>query len=356
MKKFAKSFGALTLALVLMLSTTACGSSADYETGGVATPMAPSFNAAVDSLAGSYFESSKSESVREDVYYPEEAPAQGSGNTDSDTASYLESQKLIYSCSMDIESKEFEKAQADIKSLVKQYDGFVAYDSVTDNAHNWYYSSYDKTHGTLRENMTVRVPTKNYNNFVNGLSAVGKVLAKNENVENITKQYADVETTVKSLRTQENRLLEMMAACDTVSEMITVETRLSEVQRQLERYQTQLDGMDMDIQFSTVTITLTEVVEFTNHVDEIGFLQEFREAILDSSENFVEFVQDVLIMLVYCLPYLAIIAFIVVAIIQLTKKKHNKKVAAVAQSVKVEEPNKVESVKTEQNKDNKSKK
>lgn len=339
MKKYKKYIGIL-LALSIFCSLAACGYSDNTYSLNEAE-----YTSGLNSASGIYFDSSATADMAYDRYYedavevnsaaskaPTPAPTYNSNdNNKSQTSSYLETQKLIYRCDISLESTEFAEAQRIIKDLVNQYDGFIAYDSVSDNARDWYYSSYNKTSGTLHETMTVRIPIKNYESFVNGVAGIGKVIAKSENVENITKQYSDTETTIKSLKTQEERLLQMMADCNTVSDMIVVESRLSEVQSQLERYKTKLDGYDMDIQFSTVTINLREVMEFSKEIKEISFVERFIDAISDSAEEFVEFLQDLSIAIVYLLPYALLVAILVFVIIKITKicirKSESKKAA-----------------------------
>ena len=306
---------ALLLVVVLAISMTACGSGSTSYDDGYYSGVSNSISA-MDSISAGGVKTESAMSPMAPV--PSPSPEMEDG-TDNETASYLESQKLIYTCDVSIETKDFKAAQENIRTLIQKYNGIISHSSVSDSAYGWYHNSYEKTSGTLREDLTVRIPTKHYNDFVNGISEVGKVLRKNENVENITREYSDVETTIKSLKIQEDRLLEMLESCTTIPDMITVESRLAEVQRQLERYQTQLIGMDMDIQFSTITIDLNEVGEFSTHLDEITFMQEFKEAVVDSWRSFREFVENVTIGLVYCAPYLIILAICVVLFIKLVK-------------------------------------
>ena len=329
MKTKLKRIIASVASSIILLSLTACGSGSNtyYESPAMngSYDMAISEEYYKDDIAVMAPQSAAGSSTTNTVVEPN--TIEGSDN--NTTQEYLDSQKLIYSCDISIESKEFEESQKTLHELVKQYGGFISYDSVNDSANDWYYSSYNKTRGTLSENMTVRIPTKNYEKFVNGASTVGKVLNKSANVTNITRQYNDVETTIKALKVQETRLLEMLESCNDVSDMITVERRLSEVQTSLEKYQTQLNGYDMDIQYSTVSIYLREVVEFTTHVEEITFAQQFKEAIVDSAETFVEFLQDLSIALVYMFPYLVLCALVILIfglIIRACIKSKNKSI------------------------------
>lgn len=257
---------------------------------------------------------------------PKEVDAVNSGTTEekSQTNDYLSTQKLVYTCKLNIETLEFNNTLAKIKELINQYNGFIEYEQTTDESYDWYYSSYKKDVGFLKETIKVRIPSEKYAAFVDGVSGVGKVLSKSESVDNITKQYNDTQTTIESLKIQEARLLEMMESAKTIDEMITVESRLSQVQRQLESYQSSLSGMDMDVQFSTVNITLKEVIEYSPEVEELTFGEEIIKAIKDSGSGFVSFLKSFLIIIIYLAPFLilvGIIAFIVLMAIKASRKK-----------------------------------
>lgn len=244
----------------------------------------------------------------------------------SNTSQYLSQQKLIYSCTVELETLTFDETVKNVKDLINKYDGFIESDSLYDSSYGWYYSDYVKNSGTLSENIVVRVPTENYRDFLNDLDGNGKVINKSEKVTNITKSYNNTSTTIEVLEKEEDMLLEMMDKCNTIEEMIIVEERLSEVQRLLATQRTSLSNMDIDIAFSTISINIEEVVEYTRIVpaDET-FLERVAEAISDSCESFVEMLEDLVIWLIYVIPYAIICAIVVAIICVFTSKKRKKK-------------------------------
>lgn len=321
----------LSLLLVSSMTMTLVACGAATSPSAPMTEVSMGMGAAMDSAAtnknmsglGAFF-SSEEEYITNDVieYAPEspKKPTQTNNNT-TDTEDYLSSQKLIYTANISIESLEFEKAQQQIADLVAQHNGFIESNYIYDNAYNWYYDSYEKTRGTLTQELTVRVPSDAYYDFVNGVSSVGKVQSQTENVQNITTQYNDVATTIESLKIQEERLLDMMAACTSIDDMITVERRLSEVQMQLENYQTKMNRYDADIKFSTVTIKLSEVKEYSPTYTEKTFFERLSEHLNETIEDFGAFLEWALFAAIYLLPYGLIITIIIVAIRKRIRKK-----------------------------------
>lgn len=318
------------LALVLVLSVcgtfVACGASSAPIDSDRKEHL--SLDSAANSAGGFFDMTWEPEFAPEADYAPESPMATDKTDKEtSDTDDYLSSQKLIYTCNIELESLEFAETQKKIQELIQQNGGFIESNRLYDDAYGWYYSSYEKTTGTLRQELTVRIPSENYHTFVNGVTTIGKVQHKSEDVQNITTQYNDTETTIKSLKTQEKRLLEMLAACNSVEDMITVERRLSEVQMQLERYQTQLNRYDADIKFSTVNISLEEVREYSPTYEEKNFFQRFKEHLDTTIEDFADFMEGALFVIIYLFPYSLVIIAIVLIVRKIIKKRKIKKTA-----------------------------
>lgn len=249
----------------------------------------------------------------------------GADDSANQTEEYLDSQKLIYTCRLSIETLEFDESQNQIMAILQKYNGFVEYSNVTDDAHGWYEDTYTKTRGTLTWHVKIRIPSSNYNDFLNGVSEVGKVQSKTEDVENITREYNDVATTIESLKIQEERLLDMMDSCNTIDEMITVEKRLSEIQLQMQRYQTQMNTYNADIAFSTVELTLEEVKQYKAEIKEPNFLERLIDQVDLSATDFLEFCEFLLFAVIYLFPYGIIVGCVGSVIVVAQKNKKNKK-------------------------------
>lgn len=244
----------------------------------------------------------------------------------SNTQDYLNSQKLIYSCYVSMETTEFTKTIELVNDLISKYDGFVESNYTSDRAYDWYYESYNKTHGTLESEMVIRIPTQHYEEFLSNVSGLGKVMSRNEDVQNITKNYSDTTTTITVLEKEEALLLNMMDECVSIADMMSVESRLSEVQRQLAIYRSSLNTMDVDIAFSTITLSIEEVVEYTyTPPAQLSFIERFVKACGDSFKSFVEFVQDLIIGVIFILPYITICILLVFIVKMCVKKRRVRK-------------------------------
>ena len=333
----------ICLPIVLALILTACGSS-----GG---SYAKSENS-----SAAYYE--PEEYGREEAYDEEEyemtaeAPAAGFSLNDqmgyddakpepqvedadteepaaSDGAAQLTADKLVYTCDLSIETTEYQKTVEAIREKIRAYDAIIESENEWDNDSSWYYSGHVKNSGTMNLNLTVRVPVAKYDAFVKDAGQLGKVTSKSQNVENISRRYHSTEARIEALEKEEKRLNEMMDAADTIEEMIYIEQRLTDVEYELNTNKTNLASMDVDVAYSTVNMSVREVLVYTaDPVPTITFRERVVKAFHDSWEGFADFMEGLLIALIHLFPFILlalVIIGVVIGIKRADEKKHPEK-------------------------------
>lgn len=247
--------------------------------------------------------------------------SQKSKEAGTDENGKLSEQKLIYTADITIQTQTFQDTFNAVKDAITKVGGFVESESTTDSAWNWYYSDYRKSNGTLRSYITVRVPSAKYREFLSLIEGTdGKVTSKSEYVQNITKRYNDQSILIESLEKQETRLLEMMDKAETIEDMITIESRLSEVQTQLNQARNTLAGYDTDIDYSTINVQIEEVLQYKSNVVQQTFLERLGNTFSRSWRDFGEFMQDLILAIVYLLPAIIVIVIILVILRPFLKK------------------------------------
>lgn len=218
-------------------------------------------------------------------------------------------EKLVYTCNMEIETTEYKKTLSAIKKNIKKYNGIIDYQNEMDDANDWYYSDYRKTTGTMTCNMKIRIPSKDYQAFLNSLEGNGKIKSKSMNVENISRSYYDTKAVIESLEIQEQRLLHMMKEAKSIKDMIAVEERLTEVQGEMNRNKTALSVMDTDVAYSTVNLNVTEVLEYKPAVTgkkTNTFMERLKNVIEESRKNFFSILENLLFSIIYFIPFLIV--------------------------------------------------
>ena len=281
---------------VISLLLSGCGSAASTGSGSSsesALVSGVSSSASSDSVSLSV--SSKSASS----YDAEEAEDSVEENTLDDAASES-SQMLVYTGYLEIETTNYDAASENIRVLIKEYDGIIEEESESNNNRSWYSSSGADDRYL---SMTIRIPAEDYEEFLSCMeeeSETMQVLSKESTVEDITQEYSSNETTLEALEIELERLLDMMEEAETISDMLSVEERLTEVETQLNQTKTKKDYYENLVSYSTVYLTLEEVREIT--VVTLSFSERVSNAIKDSCDGFVSFCQNFAVFVIYFAP------------------------------------------------------
>jgi len=142
---------------------------------------------------------------------------------------------------------------------------------------------------------------------------------------------------MKALQTEEERLLELMARAETLEDLLTVETRLTDVRTELEQVTSALRVFDNQVDYATIRLSIDEVKEFTEVTEPETVWQRISAGFTESLEGVGSFLEDLFVFLVVSVPYLVLIAVIPVGIVLIIRLSGRKKRKMQA---KQEEPKK----------------
>lgn len=270
---------ALTVALALSTLLAGCGSS---SSGGSAA-------AVQDSAAEAALTSEGSNQV-ESVLVPD---------VQSD-------RKIIYRASLSLETTDFAIARQSLTDAVERCGGYLESSdyggSASDASRYAYY--------------TVRVPVEQYETFLNDAGTAGNLLSLQENAQDITADYIDVEARLSALEEQRDRLNALADQAETTADLLEIESQLSDVQYQIESYTRQLQSMSDQVTYSTVDISLREVSALTPETATFG--DKVRAALQTGWRNFLLLLEGLVLLILYLLPLL-VIAGILIAVLVLTR-------------------------------------
>ena len=220
-----------------------------------------------------------------------------------------DSRKLIRNVSMDVETEEFDTLIPNLEAKTKALGGYIE-DSYTYNGRS--YNVYDTRNATL----TIRIPSTALDDFLSAVSEQSNVTSKNETVTDVTLQYVDLESHKKALQAEQKRLLELMEQAESVEDIITIESRLSDVRYELESQESQLRAYDNQIQYSTVYLNINEVEKYTP-VAERGFFEKIRDGFSDSLSGVGKGLVNFIIWFISSLPYLVVWGIIIAVIVKI---------------------------------------
>ena len=213
--------------------------------------------------------------------------------------------KLIKNVTLRLETKEFDMFQAELNARIQSFGGYVQSSSVDGGS---YYSKNYRRYATV----TARIPAEHLEAFVSGVSEIANVTSRSENTNDVTLSYYDMESHVKALRSEYDTLIGILEKCKELKDVISVQSRITDVLYQIESYQSKLNNYDNLVAYSTVTMNISEVErETVVDPETLGerITAGFNNTIAEISEDLEDFAVD----FVVNLPYLLIWAAIIVA-------------------------------------------
>ncbi|HEY7356137.1 MAG TPA: DUF4349 domain-containing protein [Ktedonobacterales bacterium] len=84
----------------------------------------------------------------------------------------------------------------------------------------------------------------------------GKLISENETVQNVTTQYVDLQSRLKNLQTEQKRLLDLMSQAQNLSDTLTLQDKLTDVEGQIEQIEGQINELSGQTAYSMVTVNL----------------------------------------------------------------------------------------------------
>jgi hypothetical protein len=271
----------------------------------------------MESTASYTYDSSSSAQTSEEI-------ADDSSEDSSNLYDQLEYElKLTYSIYLEIQTLDYDNTLDQIKEQIQNYNGTIQSQSVSDYDTSWYSSNASKN---LKNGyMQIRIPSESYEAFIDAVSSSGKLTYQSVDQNNITQSYYDTSIVIEALQSEQTKLLELMEQAQDLSDVIAIETRLSEVESQLKQAQTQMAVMDQDIAYSTVNINIAQVSEYQDlEINQFGV--RMKNALLNTWTNFIAVMQNICISLVYALPFFIVILILLLLVVWIIHKhkKHKK--------------------------------
>ena len=256
----------------------------------------------------------------DDVWY--DSAEQSGIEPISATAAASFTEKIIYSVYADIETITFNETIDKVHALMQAYNAFIEHSNisgVTLSSKMYGWTEYRYAHFTLR------VPKDGLDGITANLENLGNVTHRNSNAMNITSQFYDTQSRLNSQRVQEERLLDMLSKAEDVPDLIMIEERLSEVRYQIESLTSTLTNWQSQVDYSTLTLSIREVEEYTEPVlIHRTYWEQIGDGFMATMRNVGRFFMNFFKWLIVSAPVLVILAVIGVVIFIVTKRQIKK--------------------------------
>lgn len=302
MKK--KVLGLLFLAIMLVLS--ACSASED------ASESKDSYNQDMsDGESSNEIATEEMENVANDSSQTSDSDETAEASAEGAVVST--NRMIIHQASLSVNVKELDKAQATIEQKVAHYGGYIVESNV-----------YKEDDQTSSGKMVVRIPEKHFEKFLaDAEGQVAKVLERNVTGQDVTEQYVDLQSRVKSKRAVEERLLAFMSKAQKTEDLLKISADLAKVQEEIEVMVGKMKYLENQTSFSTVELLMYENKVVVPEIEskELNTWEKTKKQLATSTNSLLATGSALIVFFIGNLPVLLILTLIGFGVYWFVRKK-----------------------------------
>lgn len=200
--------------------------------------------------------------------------------------------KLVRTGSISLEVESLAKTNSAVQSWASSLGGYVANSNES---------------GTFLS-ISVRIPSNRFDEAMSSLGSFGRTLSRSVSSKDVTEQFYDLETRIKTKELMLERLNNYLSNAKNVSDMIQIEGKLNDVTTELESMKGRMKRLSSQIDFSTIDIS----ARLPSNKTEDGFV------LPDARGRFRDFVGNILgffVILIFIVLYVAVFGTPIVLIL-----------------------------------------
>ncbi len=303
-------------ALLTALALTACGGG--YSGGDKGGAVGEDFAPSSPSAAPADYNRAESQVWGFDA---EEAPA-GPEEAGGGEESRLANAKMVYTASAEAETQDFDACTAALEGLVEELGGYLEYASR---------GSYGD--GSRNASYTVRIPSARFKEFLASVGEISHIISQDQNADNISEMYYDIESRLTTQRTKLERLQALLAKAELMEDIITLESAISETELEIEQLTGSLRRYDSLVDYATIEIRLREVLRLST-VEEAPptFASRLGNAFTEGLRSFGDFLQGLAIFVAYNWIWMLLLALIVLLVVGLSRRSQARRAETFRQA------------------------
>lgn len=220
-----------------------------------------------------------------------------------------EDRKIVRSAQLSMKTEAFDAAIESVRTYVRQAGGEIALLEV--------YTAYDDYR---RASIELTVPEAALDDFLSGAGALGEITRQVISAQDMTSAYRDNASRLESARAQKQRLDELYALAQDMTDIVTITDALFDVQQEIDDLSGANRRIDTRVANSQVSMSIAEVAE----TKELTFLEQLGEQVGQGAQELGAFFQSMALFIAWALPWfalLAVIALIVVIAVRRARKR-----------------------------------
>lgn len=200
------------------------------------------------------------------------AEASKYANGETEQAIKIE-RKLIKEGSIAFEVNNLQQFKQELFQKVNEAEAYIS----SDNENN---SEYE-----LSNTLVIRVPAPKFDNFVQNITqGVNKIDYKNITIKDVTEEFLDIETRLKTKKELEKKYLELLNKANSVKDILDVEHQIGNLRTEIESIEGRLKFLENTLAYSTLTLRMYQTLSPKNE-----FGAQFISGFSNGWENLILF-------------------------------------------------------------------
>jgi hypothetical protein len=210
--------------------------------------------------------------------------------------------KLIKEGSIAFEVNNLQEYKQDLLQKIKDVEAYISSDRE-------YNSEYE-----LSNTLIIRVPAANFDVFVENITqGINKIDYKNITIKDVTEEFLDIETRLKTKKELEKKYLELLNKANSVKDILDVEQQIGNLRTEIESIEGRLNYLKNTIAFSTLTLRIYQTLSPKNE-----FGSKFIDGFGEGWENLILF----FISLTHIWPFIILFILFILYMRYLRNKKN----------------------------------
>jgi len=228
----------------------------------------------------------------------------------------VQDQMVIYQADLQLRVKEFDQTVRTLEEKVIKYGGYITESNVSKEGN-------EQVSGSIK----IRIPQKQFQAFLHEAeSQAAEVLQRNITGQDVTEEYVDLESRLKSKRVVEERLTTFMKSAVKTEDLLKISADLAVVQEEIEAIEGKMKFLENQTSLSTVNITLYEkkVVIPTIDKDKLNTWEKTKKQFMKSINMLLFGLSGLVVFIIGNLPALAILLLLGFLFVFIYRRKKNR--------------------------------
>ena len=235
---------------------------------------------------------------------------------DSSTGSsgtQFKDQKLIKTVELRAETEDLDALLPQLVDKISALGGYTEYQNIYNG------SAYGNYYRSRSAEITIRIPADKLSQFVTEVEGFSNVISKTESVDDVTLQYVDTQGRLEALQAEHDRLVELMDQAETLTDLLTIEERLTDVRYELESVASRLRVLENQVSYATIELYIDEV-EVLTEVEEPSVWQRISTGFVENLKDVGDALVDLFVWIITYSPQLLILAGVITLIVWLCRR------------------------------------